>query len=151
MASTPPAPPPLNIPESESTVQVHVVNTTTRIRGVVPSLFFEPEIKGFGGLDIPAYSFLIQHAGSGHKLLFDLGVRIDWENLAPKVVDRIKGRKWHVEVKKGVADILEDGGVRRADINGIIWRLHLNVFLYLMFRAGGRGWGSYQLTHYLLS
>ena len=149
MAPAPPAPPPLNIPDSESTVQVHIINTTTRIRGIAPSLFLEPEIKGFDRevFDLPAYSFLIQHAGSGHKFLFDLGARTDWENLAPTVVDRIKRRKWHVEVEKGVADILEEGGVGRADINAIIWRLHLNVFFYLTCEGRERDWPSYQFTH----
>lgn len=59
---------------------------------------------------------------SGRTLLFDLGVRRDWENLAPRVVERVRGRRWQVSVEKGVGEILEEGGVRKGDVEGIIWR-----------------------------
>lgn len=74
-------------------------------------------------MNCPAYSFLIEHAASGQKLLFDLGVRKDFENLVPVIANIIKEEKWQIIVEKGVAEILEEGGIKPKDINGIIWRL----------------------------
>lgn len=83
--------------------------------------FFEPHIKGFDDLSAPSYSFLIEHP-SGRKLLFDLGVRKDWENLSPATTSMIQ----HIgpgkaEVKKGVRELLEEHGVAGSSIEGIIW------------------------------
>lgn len=64
----------LNILESNAIVKVHITNTTTRLKNYPSSLFFGLEIKGFHFMDCPGYSFLIEHATSRQKLLFDLGV-----------------------------------------------------------------------------
>ena len=112
----------LNIPESESTVHVRVINSTSRIRGIPVRTFFEPEIKGFEVLDCPAYSFLIEHPPSGRKVLWDLGVRKDWKNFAPRILKRIGDGGWQVTVEKGVAELLQEGGVKPEEIDSIIWR-----------------------------
>jgi len=127
-------PPPLNIPESNSTVVVHVMNSTTRIQGIPSNFFFEPEIKGFDTLDPTAFSFLIEHPASSRKLLWDLGVRKDWQDLAPGIAKAIKDRGWKVTVEKGVAEILEEGGVKPKDINSIIWRF-VGLAIKLMIQS----------------
>ncbi|KAL8851240.1 MAG: hypothetical protein Q9221_003871 [Calogaya cf. arnoldii] len=111
-----------NIPGSTSTVSISIINTTSRIRGIPTSTFMEPPIKGHDTLDCPAYSFLIEHKPLNQKLLFDLGVRKDWENLAPKISTTIKEKGWSVTVEKGVNEILKDNGVEPGSINAIIWR-----------------------------
>ncbi|KAL8715637.1 MAG: hypothetical protein Q9225_006368 [Loekoesia sp. 1 TL-2023] len=111
----------LDIPESSSTVDVHIINSTSKIKGIPTTMFMEPETKGHSIIDCPAFSFLIEHPKSGARLLFDLGVRKDWENLSPKISNEIKRRGWSVTVEKGVADILKDGGVKPESINAIIW------------------------------
>lgn len=115
-------PPPLNIPESKSVVNVHIINSTSRIKGIPFSLFTTPSYKGLDELDVPAFSFLVESQSSGRKLLFDLGVRKDWENLPATLVRRIKDGGWTVTVEKGVAEILQEGGVAPKDIEAIIWR-----------------------------
>ena len=122
MASISKPPPSLNIPDSESVVNVHIINTTSRVQGIPYSAFMTPSYKGLNTLDAPAFSFLIEHQSSGRKLLFDLGVRKDWKNLPPSIVKRIKDGGWTVTVEKGVADILQAGGVAPKDIEAIIWR-----------------------------
>ncbi|KAL8643540.1 MAG: hypothetical protein Q9226_008298 [Calogaya cf. arnoldii] len=109
------------IPESTSTVSISIINTTSRIRGIPISTFMEPPIKGHDTLDCPAYSFLIEHKPLDQKVLFDLGVRKDWENLAPEISTAIKEKGWSVTVEKGVNEILKDGGVEPGCINTIIW------------------------------
>lgn len=122
MAPTIKPPPPLNIPDSKSIVNVHVIDSTSRITGIPFSVFMTPPYKGLEYLDCPAFSFLIEHALSGRKLLFDLGVRKDRENMPAVIVKRIKDESWNVRVKKGVAEVLQEGGVAPEDIEAIIWR-----------------------------
>ncbi|KAL8976210.1 MAG: hypothetical protein Q9205_007740, partial [Flavoplaca limonia] len=110
------------IPESASTVDISIIDTTSRIRGIQTELFMEPKIKGHDIIDCPAYSFLIEHEQSGQKILFDLGVRKDWENLAPRIFNGIREKGWSVTVEKGVADILKDGGVEPSCISAVVWR-----------------------------
>jgi glyoxylase-like metal-dependent hydrolase (beta-lactamase superfamily II) len=114
------APPDLKIPSSATTVQVRIIDTTSHISGIKLAPFMEPEIKGFTTLSCPAFSFLIEHP-SNRKLLFDLGVRKDIDNFAPRIRDRIKNGGWTITVKQGVREQLEEHGVNGKDIEGIIW------------------------------
>lgn len=114
------SPPDLKIPSSSTTVQVRIIDTTTQIDGIPLDAFIQPKIKGFDCLSIPAFSFLIEHS-SGRKVLFDLGVRKDHENMAPAIVDRIKWGGWKIVVQKGVREILEENGVNGKDIEAIVW------------------------------
>ena len=116
----PKSPFPLNIPPSSTAVAVSIIDSTTHIR-IPSSLCFQPPIKGFENLECLAFSFLIQHP-SGRNLLFDLGVRKDWQNLAPKVSNRLRTNGWFISVEKEVVDILGDHGVKRKSIEGIVWR-----------------------------
>lgn len=122
MASTVKPPPPLNIPDSQSVVNVHIINSTSRIKTIPFSVFVTPHYKGLDYLDCPAFSFLIEHASSGRMILFDLGVRKDRENLPMVIVKRIEDGGWNVTVEKGVAEILQEGGVAPKDIEAIVWR-----------------------------
>lgn len=72
-------------------------------------------------MDIPAFAFLIEH--NGQKLLFDLGVRKDWEaNGPPSLADPVKFGGWEVEVEKNVSEVLQDNGTSLDSIDAIIWR-----------------------------
>ncbi|KAI4216357.1 MAG: hypothetical protein LQ351_001367 [Letrouitia transgressa] len=104
-----------------STVVVHIIDSTSRLQGIPTAIFMEPSIKGFEELRCPAYSFLIEHPDDGRKLLFDLGVRKDWENLAPTIQKNISHWNAKVIVEKGVAEILEEGGVGPQEVEAIIW------------------------------
>lgn len=112
----------LDIPSSMSTVVVHIIDSTSRLQDIPTAIFMEPSIKGYEMLRCPAYSFLIEHPRDGRKLLFDLGVRKDWENLPPTILKNIKDWNAKVNVERGVAEILEEGGVRPQEVEAIIWR-----------------------------
>ncbi|KAM0142658.1 hypothetical protein ACHAP3_001764 [Botrytis cinerea] len=112
--------PNLNIPPSSTTVSVRIIDTTTHVSGIPLSAFASPAISGHTHISGPAYSFLIEHPSS-RSLLFDLGVRRDWENLAPRITERIKDGGWKVTVQKGVREQLEEHGVSAANIEAVIW------------------------------
>jgi hypothetical protein len=75
--------PALNIPPSNATIKVSVIDSGTRVGALPSGIFFEPEIKGHELLYAPSYSFLLEHEPSGSKLVFDLGVSKDWMNTPP--------------------------------------------------------------------
>ncbi|OAP64179.1 hypothetical protein AYL99_00151 [Fonsecaea erecta] len=116
----PKAAPALNIPPSNSTVSVKIIDSTSWIKVPLGDLF-GPSIPGHDYLSCPAFAFLIEHAPSGRKVLFDLGTRRDWENLAPAIVNTIKSNNWELTVQKNVSEILTDNGVDLASIEAIIW------------------------------
>ncbi|MCJ1446849.1 MAG: hypothetical protein MMC23_007356 [Stictis urceolatum] len=119
----PSAPPELNIPPSDSTVKVSIIDSTTRIE-IPAEVFLTPKIEGHDILKAPAYSFLIENVAKSQKILFDLGVRKDWENMAPSVVDRIKSSGWKCSVGENISDILTENHIPLSSITSIIWSHH---------------------------
>lgn len=87
-------------------------------------------MKGFDGIDVPIYCFLVSN-GERH-VLFDLGVRRDWDHYAPKTVDLIQ-RTTRCHTEKNVSEILDahadqvgetERAVRSTDIEAVIWSHH---------------------------
>ena len=117
------SPPPLTIPTSKTTVRVRIIDTTVRLRGPAARALWSPSIRGFESFDAGTWAFLIEHP-SGRQLLFDLGLRKDWWNIAPASGLRglvESGEVKEIKVQKNVARILEENGVRLKDIEGLIW------------------------------
>ncbi|QDS75268.1 hypothetical protein FKW77_000861 [Venturia effusa] len=85
------------------------------------SLMVQPEIANFKTVTCPSYAFLIHHPSKNRKLVFDLGVRKNWEESAKPIADRIKKGGWTVTVEKDVAQTLEENGVPTTEIEAVIW------------------------------
>ncbi|KAL8785500.1 MAG: hypothetical protein Q9213_003326 [Squamulea squamosa] len=117
----PKAAPLLDIPPSNSTVTVRVIDSTTRLE-INPDIFWRPKIQGLKPIQAPIFCFLISN-GDQH-VLFDLGVRRDWENYAPDTVRLIKATTT-VQTEKNISEILDSDtsglGITSADISAIIW------------------------------
>ena len=111
-------PPAVQIP-SGSSVRVSVIDSTTRFHNLPINGFIQPSMTGYAHLHAVAYSFLIEHPSSG-KYLFDLACRKDWEQLS--VVDTVKIAGTGADIKKNVAEILQENGVKTSEIQGIFWR-----------------------------
>ncbi|KAF8964387.1 Metallo-hydrolase/oxidoreductase [Flammula alnicola] len=63
----------------------------------------------------PSLSFLLNHSTTGQKFVFDLGIRKDWENYPPVIVDWIHN-VYRVHVKQDVAESIVKGGASLSDI-----------------------------------
>jgi hypothetical protein len=113
--------PEIEIPASSNTVNVRVIDTTTRLHMPVGTML-DPLIKGHTTLASPSFSFLIEHEHLGRKILFDMGVQKEWEDQAPSTVEMIKEYDWDVQVEKDVAQILGEHGIPLVAVNAIIWR-----------------------------
>ncbi|KAL1988986.1 hypothetical protein VTN96DRAFT_5749 [Rasamsonia emersonii] len=109
----------LNIPPSPHTVQVSIIDTTASIQ-VTADRFLSPRVDGFSTLNCNAFAFLIENPRSGRRVLFDLGLRKDWQNLAKPQYERIQ-TTFKLSVEKNVADILTENGVPLESVDSIIW------------------------------
>ncbi|KAF5315159.1 hypothetical protein D9619_007211 [Psilocybe cf. subviscida] len=92
----------------------------------------------------PVLSFLLTHSLSGKKVLFDLGVRKDWENYPPVVVKWINSI-YPVDVKQDVLESLSKGGMSPHDIDFVcLSHLHWDhtgdphLFKHSTFIVGGK-------------
>jgi glyoxylase-like metal-dependent hydrolase (beta-lactamase superfamily II) len=110
----------LNIPRSDSIVEVHIIDTTTQL--VVPSkAFVQPVLKGHETLNFPDFAFLVQNKQSGKKILFDSGCRKDWWNLSPAALKTIQEGLPALKVEKTINEILAEGGFNPNKLDGIVW------------------------------
>jgi hypothetical protein len=122
------APPTLNIPASTVAVQVYAIDTTLKLTGINADAIWSPPIKGFDRFKAGTWAFLIEHP-SGRKLLYDLGLRRDWESLSPRIGLREAvntGLIADIKVEKNTAEIVVEAGMKLDDMEGIIWRLVLS-------------------------
>lgn len=118
----PAAAPPLPIPPSDTIVKVSIIDTSGRIGNIQSQLFMDHDLNRFGFEQLPvlpAFSFLIEHAGSGDKLLFDLGVQKDLEAM-PAITKKLIA-KWDVKVPKSVDEILAEHSVDTKSVTNIIF------------------------------
>lgn len=110
--------PSLSIPESSSTVSVSVIDSTSKIIAKT-GLVVQPHIPGHDEFNCPCFSFLITHQSTGQKILFDLGIRKDPENLSPAT--RAFASHMTILSERNVAEILGD---EASEISAIIWSHH---------------------------
>ncbi|KAF9468588.1 Metallo-hydrolase/oxidoreductase [Collybia nuda] len=66
----------------------------------------------------PSLSFLVQHSLNQKKFVFDLGIRKDWENCPPKVVEMVKLVS-EIHIYQDVTDSLIKGGISPLDITTV--------------------------------
>jgi len=72
------------------------------------SAFLQPDYAGHPDLTGPSLSFLIEHP-TKNKILFDLGVRHDWQRLPS--YPKFRQLAWGITVKKDVARILQEADI----------------------------------------
>lgn len=112
--------PSLNLPQSHSTVELSIINTTTDL--VCPAkAFVEPVQKGHEFLNMPTFAFLIQNKNLGKTIMFDLGCRKDWWNLSPAAYASFKDGIPGINILKNVSEILREGGVDERKIDAVVW------------------------------
>ncbi|KIW96786.1 uncharacterized protein Z519_02177 [Cladophialophora bantiana CBS 173.52] len=112
--------PPLAIPSGQ-TASVSLIDTTCTIDHIDLHYLVGPPVEGVSKLPcMPVYSFLVENL-TGRKVLFDLGLRKDRQNLAPSVTAGLAKASFEVNATKDVPGILAEHGYRLQDIEAIIW------------------------------
>ncbi|KAF7365312.1 Metallo-beta-lactamase superfamily protein [Mycena venus] len=112
----------LGIPVSNGTVSLKVFNVAPDMRTFsLPSgAVMHPVLPGHEAFRAPIFASLIEHAASGRRVMFDLGVRRDLENAAPRIVQLIKDAGT-VLLDRDISELLIDDGVDLGSINAVIW------------------------------
>lgn len=109
------------VPAGDKAVNVKLINPVS----FGPSRlhrFMTPSIPGFEGHSTcPSFSFLLEHP-SGRRLVWDLGIRKDFQNYSPKIAEYIPTTKYKIDAPKNVADTLEENGIPGKDVEAVIWR-----------------------------
>lgn len=114
-------PPVISIPQGQALQAVKLINPVNFGPAVIKR-FMEPPVPGLETFrSSPSLSFLLEHQ-SGRKLVFDLGIRKDYENYSPTIAKYIPTTNYDIEVAGNVADILQDNDVSLGDIEAVIWR-----------------------------
>lgn len=111
----------LKIPPSTSIVSVSIIDTGTIIRGLKASALVEPEILGHDYLVAPCYSFLIQNPTLNRTLVFDLGIKKDWENWPKPLYDSVIASGATPIVPRDVREFLDIHGFDTENIEGVVW------------------------------
>lgn len=112
--------PSLNLPKGDSTVDVHIINTTCDI--VVPAwAFVHPVQKGHETMNMPTFAFMIENKRLRKKVMFDLGCRKDWWNHAPAAKAAITGGIPGLNIPKNINEVLREGGVDDSKVDGVVW------------------------------
>lgn len=119
--------PAVAIPESSSTVDVRIIDTTS-YGSVNTSLVFDPPFPGHETFKFPSYAFLITHLRLKKHVLFDLGITKDWDEFLPPASTQFIKQYMPFTAKQNVQEILDEDsgrlGVTTGDISSVIWSHH---------------------------
>lgn len=117
------------MPSGDQSVQVRIIDSTTRINNLKLAFLMEPAMEGMEYmLPLPAWSFLVEHP-SGQKILYDLGVPKYLDSFSPAICEHLEQQGWKVDVKEEVIDILDRNGIASNEISAIIWRSVQYIFI----------------------
>lgn len=113
--------PPFDIPKGQQVVTVKLINAVIAGPAIL-SRFMTPPVPGLETFPtFPSFSFLLEHS-SGRKLVWDLGIRKDYQNYAPAIANYIPTTNYDLRVTKNVIDILGESGIEGKEIEAVIWR-----------------------------
>ncbi|KAJ7768673.1 beta-lactamase-like protein [Mycena maculata] len=110
------------IPSSNATVEVKAFNVGLNHLTNATHTFATPVLPGRENFTAPMFSFLVEHNTSQKRVMFDLGMRKDFENLAPSLaIFYASGLAFVTGESKDITELLEDGGIPLASIDAVIW------------------------------
>jgi len=111
----------VDLPPGKTVVTVKLINPVDFGPSDIKR-FMAPPVPGLETFkSVPSLCFLIEHP-SGRKLVWDLGIRKDWENYAPKISQYIPTTGYQIKAPKDVVDILEENGIHAKEVEAVIWR-----------------------------
>ncbi|KAK1495283.1 metallo-beta-lactamase superfamily protein [Colletotrichum tamarilloi] len=112
--------PVVTLPGGRETVVVKMINPVN-FGPAILKRFMAPDVPGLETFKTsPSLCFLLEHP-SGRKLVWDLGIKKDYNNYAPSITSYLPTTNYDIQVKKNVADILEESGVATEDVEAVIW------------------------------
>lgn len=105
-----------------STAKVSLINTAF-LRNIPTEPFIQPSVPGYSSLDVPSFAFLIEQHDTKKKVMFDLGLREDWQNSSPIITNMIEKFDFRIEIQDEVARTLQSrGGISPGEIDAVVLR-----------------------------
>ncbi|KAK7420264.1 hypothetical protein QQX98_002919 [Neonectria punicea] len=112
---------PVQVPAGWETIVVKLINPVN-FGPAILKRFMAPPVPGLETFQTsPSFSFLLEHP-SGRKLVFDLGIRKDYNNYSPSIAEYLPSTNYDIQVQKNVVEILEKAGIAAQEIEAVIWR-----------------------------
>jgi hypothetical protein len=115
------------IPATKATVDVRVFNVANTTLKNSAHAFTFPVLPGHEDGLFPEFSFLVEHKPSQKRLMFDLGIRKDPQNLVPALAALATPDVFQIEQPKDITELLQDGGIPLASIDAVIWRRAISI------------------------
>lgn len=111
----------LLLPQGTEAVTVKMINPVS-FGPAILERFMAPKVPGLETFkSLPSLSFLIEHP-SGRKLIWDLGIREDYNNYAPSIAGYLPTTKYDFQFGSSVANTLKVSNVALENIEAVIWR-----------------------------
>jgi hypothetical protein len=111
----------VHLPKGSETVTVKLINPVSFGPAIIKR-FMAPMVPGLETFKTsPSLCFLIEHH-SGRKLVWDLGIREDYDNYATSITNYLPSTNYDFQFRKSVGNTLKESGIALKDIEAIIWR-----------------------------
>lgn len=111
--------PELEIPSGE-TITIKLINPVNFGPAQI-NRFMAPPVPGLETFKSnPSLCFLLEHT-SGRNLVWDLGIRKDYENYSPKIAQYIPTTSYKIDCTQSVAETLQNNGYPLDNIEAVIW------------------------------
>ena len=115
----------VKIPESSSTVNISIIDNGSFITDMQGSDYMSPVLPGYETFDGPVYCFLIYHEPTNTRLLFDLGIRVDWQTAySPGFLEVLREEGIGLHVDQDMSELLAKHGISPSDIDSVIFSHH---------------------------
>ncbi|KAJ7209139.1 hypothetical protein GGX14DRAFT_364806 [Mycena pura] len=111
-----------DIPASRATVDIQVFNVGNLTANGGSVNVVAPVLPGHETIVFPMYAFLVTHAASGTRMMFDLGIRKDPLNFVPSLAGFFSSGQYQVEETKDITELLQEGRIILESIDAVIWR-----------------------------
>ncbi|KAJ7056808.1 hypothetical protein C8F01DRAFT_1155120 [Mycena amicta] len=109
------------IPASSATVDVKAFNVANFTLNNLTHVFVSPVLPGRETITLPIHAFLLEHQPSKQRIMFDLGMRNDPENLPTPFAGFFTSKAITFDKFKDITEILAAGNIALDSIDTVIW------------------------------
>lgn len=111
---------PVKLPPGHTVMTVKLINPVTFGPSIL-NRFMTPPVPGLETFEaVPSNCFLLEHP-SGRNLVWDLGIRSDYQNYSPKIAEYIPTTRYNIQLHGDVASIIRNGGIEVYQIEAVVW------------------------------
>jgi glyoxylase-like metal-dependent hydrolase (beta-lactamase superfamily II) len=112
----------IQIPKSSSTINVSVIDNGSFLTNMRGADYMSPVLPGYESFDGPSYVFLLHHEPTNTRLLFDLGIRVDWQTATPPdLLKMFEEIGMGMRVDQDITELLAEHGISPSSVDTVIF------------------------------